>query len=170
MIKRFERYTWARGQLEHSFAEVTRLKTSCRQRVTYKSPLSDITPFLWDQRQRSVFCNFFMQTQGTVFLKQKMLTRICGLSLLIVLVACLHISTEQAAITLMPTGIQIIRSSSVNPILLRPVLGIMLTTVSLLLKSEQFMLWLRSGHHDLALSLWRQLQYLENNSEKCFGH
>ena len=38
-------------------------------------------------------------------------------------------------------------SNSVNPILLRPVLGIVLAIDSVLLKMEQFMSWLQSGHH-----------------------
>ena len=38
-------------------------------------------------------------------------------------------------------------SNSANPILLRPVLGIVLTTASLLLKSDQLMSRLQSGHH-----------------------
>jgi len=38
-------------------------------------------------------------------------------------------------------------SHRVNPILLRPVLGIVLAIGSVLLKMEQFMLWLQSAHH-----------------------
>ena len=38
-------------------------------------------------------------------------------------------------------------SNSVNPILLRPVLGIVLPIDSVLLKMEQLMSWLQSGHH-----------------------
>ena len=38
-------------------------------------------------------------------------------------------------------------SNSVNPILLRPVLGIVLAIDSILLKMEQFMSWLQSDHH-----------------------
>ena len=37
--------------------------------------------------------------------------------------------------------------NSVNPILLRPVLGIVLAIDSVLLKMEQFILWLQSVHH-----------------------
>ena len=39
---------------------------------------------------------------------------------------CLRIQAEQAIITLTPTKIEIIMSSNVNGILLRPVLGIVL--------------------------------------------
>ena len=37
-------------------------------------------------------------------------------------------------------------SNSVNPILLRPVLGIVLAVDSVLLKMEQLKSWLQSGH------------------------
>ena len=43
-------------------------------------------------------------------------------------------------------------SKSVNPIPLRPVLGIVLAIYSVLLKMEQLMAWLQSGHH--AVSFW----------------
>ena len=65
-----------------------------------------------------------------------MLTWGCGISLVTILVACLHIQAEQAIIILIFTEIQIIMSISVNPILLRPVLGIMLPIGSVLLKME----------------------------------
>ena len=38
-------------------------------------------------------------------------------------------------------------SNSVNPILLKPVLGIVLAIDSELLKMEQLVSWLQSGHH-----------------------
>ena len=76
-----------------------------------------------------------------------MLTWVCGIFLVTILVAGLHIQAEQATIILMPTEIQMIMTSSVNPILLRPVLGITLPIGSVLLKIEQFMLWLQSAHH-----------------------
>ena len=38
-------------------------------------------------------------------------------------------------------------SNSVNPFILRPVLGIMLAIDLVLLKMEQLMSWLQSGHH-----------------------
>ena len=38
-------------------------------------------------------------------------------------------------------------SNSVNPTLLRPVLGIVLAIQSVLLKMEQLMSWLQSVHH-----------------------
>ena len=38
-------------------------------------------------------------------------------------------------------------SNNVNPILLRPVLGIVLAIDSVLLKMEQLMSWLQSGPH-----------------------
>ena len=44
-------------------------------------------------------------------------------------------------------------SNSVNPILLRPVLGIVLPIDSVLLKMEQLMSWLQSGHHAVSFSL-----------------
>jgi len=52
----------------------------------------------------------------------------------------------------MPTKIQIVMSSSVNPILLRPVLGILLTINSFVLKMEQLISQLQSGHHALGVS------------------
>ena len=52
----------------------------------------------------------------------------------------------------MPTKIQIIMSSRVNPILLRPVLGIVLSIDSVLLKMEQFTSWLQSGHRAVSFS------------------
>ena len=75
-----------------------------------------------------------------------------SISLLIVLVAYLYRQAEQATITLMPRMIQIVTSNDVNPILLRPVLGIVLNIDSVLLKMEQLMSWLQSGHQ-LAFSL-----------------
>ena len=47
----------------------------------------------------------------------------------------------------MPTKIQIVVSTNVNPIPLRPVVGIMLATDLVQLKMEQLMSWLQSGHH-----------------------
>ena len=38
-------------------------------------------------------------------------------------------------------------SSSINPILVRPALGAVLAIVSVLLKMQQFMSQLQSGHH-----------------------
>ena len=52
--------------------------------------------------------------------------------------------TEQAIIILMLTKVHIIMNNSVNPILLRPVHGIVLAINSVLLKMEQFMSWLQS--------------------------
>ena len=74
-----------------------------------------------------------------------MLTWVCSIYLPTVLVACLHIQAEQATITLMPRMIQIVTSNDVNPILLRPVLGIVLNIDSVLLKMEQLMSWIQSG-------------------------
>ena len=42
-------------------------------------------------------------------------------------------------------------SNNVNPILLRPALGIVLAIGSVLLKLEQLMSWLQSGHHAVIL-------------------
>ena len=67
--------------------------------------------------------------------------------MLTVLVACLHIREEQTAIILVPTKMWITMSTSVSPILLRPVLRTVLTMDSVLLKMEQPMSWLQSGHH-----------------------
>lgn len=61
-----------------------------------------------------------------------------SISLLIVVVAYLQISIEQATIILMPTNAYIIMSNNVNPIILRPVLRNGLTIGSKLLKIEQF--------------------------------
>ena len=68
-----------------------------------------------------------------------------SISLLTVLVAYLCRQAEQATITLMPRMIQIVTSNDVNPILLRPVLGIVLNIDSVLLKMEQLMSWTQSG-------------------------
>ena len=73
-----------------------------------------------------------------------MSTWVCNISLLTVLVASLHIRAEQATVILM--------SNSINPILLRPVLGIVLAIDSVLLNMEQLMSWLQSGH--LAVSFF----------------
>ena len=72
---------------------------------------------------------------------------VCSISLLTILVARLRTWAEQATINLMPTNIQIIMKNSVNPILLSPVLGTVLAIDSVLLKVEQLMSWLESGHH-----------------------
>ena len=48
---------------------------------------------------------------------------LCSISLLAVIVAHLHIWAEKATTILMPTEISVSMSKSVNPILLRPVLG-----------------------------------------------
>ena len=76
-----------------------------------------------------------------------MSTWVCSISLLTILVAHLYIRTEQGTIIFMPKKISIIISNCVNPILLRPVLGIVLAIDLLLLKMEQLMSWLLSGHH-----------------------
>ena len=69
-----------------------------------------------------------------------MLTWVCSISLLTVVVAHFHTGAEQATIILMPTKIQIIFSSSVNPILLRSVLGTVLAIDSVMLKMEWFVI------------------------------
>ena len=81
-----------------------------------------------------------------------MSTWLCSISLLAVLVAHLHIRVEQATIILKPTTMQIIKSNSVIPILLRLVLGIVLAVDSVLLKMEQLMSWSQSGHHAVSFS------------------
>ena len=68
-----------------------------------------------------------------------------SISWLTVLVAYLYRQAEQATITLMPRMIQIVTGSDVNPILLRPVLGIVLNIDSVLLEMEQLMSWTQSG-------------------------
>ena len=50
----------------------------------------------------------------------------------------------------MPTKIQIMMDSSVNPILLRPFLRIVLAIHSVSLKIQQFMSWLQSGHYAIS--------------------
>ena len=62
-------------------------------------------------------------------------------------VVCLHVRAEQATVILMPTKIQTIMRNSVNPILLRPVLRIVLARDSVLLKMERLVSRLQSGHH-----------------------
>ena len=42
-------------------------------------------------------------------------------------------------------------SNNVNPILLRPVLGIVLAIDSVLLRLEQLMSWLQSGHRAVSV-------------------
>lgn len=42
-------------------------------------------------------------------------------------------------------------SNNVNPVLLRPVLGIVLAIDSVLLKTEQLMSWLQYGHHTVSI-------------------
>ena len=79
-----------------------------------------------------------------------MSTRVCSISLLTVIVVRLHIWAEQATIILMSPKVEIIISNSVNPILLRPVLGIVLAIDSVLLKME-------SGHRAVSFLLWWQL-------------
>ena len=68
-----------------------------------------------------------------------------SISWLTVLVAYLYRQAEQATITLMPRMTQIVTGNNVNPILLRPVLGIVLNTDSVLLEMEQLMSWTQSG-------------------------
>ena len=68
-----------------------------------------------------------------------------SISWLTVLVAYLYRQAEQATITLMPRMIQIVTGNNVNPILLRPVLGIVLNIDSVLLEMEQLMSWTQSG-------------------------
>ena len=69
-----------------------------------------------------------------------------SISWLTVLVAYLYRQEEQATITLMHRMIQIVTGNNVNPILLRPVLGIVLNTDSVLLEMEQRS-WPQSGLH-----------------------
>ena len=57
----------------------------------------------------------------------------------------------------MPTKIQIVVSTNVNPILLRPVVGIMLAIDLVQLKMEQLMSWLQSDHHAADVT-WRRFQ------------
>ena len=53
----------------------------------------------------------------------------------------------------MLTKVQIIMNNSVNPILLRPVLGILLAINSVRLKMEQFMSWLQSDQDAVSFFL-----------------
>ena len=76
------------------------------------------------------------------------MTWVSSIPLLTILVACLHTLAEQATIILLPTKIQMIMSNSVNPILLRLVLGIVLAIDSVLLKMEQLMSWLQECASD----------------------
>ena len=75
-----------------------------------------------------------------------MVGTICSMFLLTILVAHLHIWASKLQLVFL-TERQIIVSSSVNPILLRLVLRIGLAIDSILLKMEQLMWWLQSGHH-----------------------
>ena len=65
----------------------------------------------------------------------------------------LVISLQTQAIILMPIKIQIIMCDYVNPILLRPVHGIVLAINSVLLKMEQFMSWLQSDRDAVSFFL-----------------
>ena len=60
-------------------------------------------------------------------------------------VACSQARAQQGTLTLMPTEIYIVMSRSVSPIVLRPVLGIVLTLDSVLPNLEQLMSWLQPG-------------------------
>lgn len=53
--------------------------------------------FLWDYGLKAVFCNFFILTEGAIFLEWKMSDGFVA-SLCLVLVAHLHMQTEQATI------------------------------------------------------------------------
>lgn len=92
-----------------------------------------------------VFYNYHTDI-GHHVLEWKILTWVCTISLLTIIVAHLHIKADQATIILMSTNIYIIMNYSVNPILLRPVIGIVLAIDSVLLNMEQFTAWLQSSH------------------------
>ena len=111
--------------------------------VGFSSLRSNIIPFLWNQGQRSIFYIFFIEEVdiGNHILRVEDVS----ISWLTVLVAYLYRQAEQATITLMPRMIQIVTGSDVNPILLRPVLGIVLNIDSVLLEMEQLMSWTQSG-------------------------
>ena len=130
-------------------------ESSFLQKAIQKFPLSDIILFLWDYGWIFVLCNFFMLTQGTIFSEWKMLTWIYSLSLWTILVAWLCIWPEQTTIISMPTKIQIIKSSSVNYLILRPVLRIVLGMDLVMLRMEQLTPWLQSVHH--AVSFFPQV-------------
>ena len=130
-------------------------ESSFLQKAIQKFPLSDIILFLWDYGWIFVLCNFFMLTQGTIFSEWKMLTWIYSLSLWTILVAWLCIWPEQTTIISMPTKIQIIKSSSVNSLILRPVLRIVLGMDLVMLRMEQLTPWLQSVHH--AVSFFPQV-------------
>ena len=69
----------------------------------------------------------------------------------------------------MLTMIQIIMSSSVNLILLKPNLGTVLAISSVLLKMEQFMSWLQSGHHAVNFFPLMADTYLLKKSQECIS-
>ena len=85
----------------------------------------------------------------------KMLTWIYRLSLWTILVFWLCIWPEQITIISMPTKVQIPKSSSINSLILRPVLRIVLGMDLLMLKMEQLTSWLQSVHH--AVSFFPQV-------------
>ena len=158
--KRFEKCAWARDEQSTGGAwckvsyNLALLKWQDKRgvplrAVSFKELLTiPLTPyysiFLCDEERRSVFCNCFMLRNGTEVLEWKVSTWAWNISLLTVLVTYLHMWAEQATIILMPTKIKIIMSSSVNPILLRPLLWIVLAINTVLLKMEHLMSWLQS--------------------------
>ena len=58
-------------------------------------------------------------------------------------------------------------SNNVNPILLRPVLGILLAIDSVLLKMKQPMSWLQSGYH--ALNFFPAVVVIVSMKQFCVG-
>ena len=74
------------------------------KRAAFNS-LSNIIPFLWDQGRKSIFCNFFILTEGAVFSEWKMSACMCSISLLTILLFHLSYTTEQATVILTFTKI-----------------------------------------------------------------
>ena len=65
------------------------------------------------------------------------------------------------------TKIKMIMSNNVNPILLRPVLGILLAIDSVLLRMKQLMSWLQSGYH--ALNFFPVVAVIVSIKQFCIG-
>ena len=87
---------------------------------------------------------------------------LCSISLPPGVHASLRSQAEKDTIILLPPKIQIIMNSSVNPLLLRPVLGTALGIDSVLAQDEALTLWHGCSQviMQLAFSLWWQLPYL----------
>lgn len=107
--------------------------------AAFSSPLSNIITFLWDQGERSVFCNVFMLTSGVALSEW-----VCSISLL--QTPAYIYGQSKLQLFSCPQRQKLLLRNSVNLVFLRPVLGILLAIASALLKMEQIMSWWQAGH------------------------